>query len=144
MKPIHLTIIGVIVALYASGCATSKPLPPGLHTESKSGGSVKILNVGLLHDDSGLLVHGAVEKTPGYFNTPFRHLDLEVVGPAGALLAQQAIRFFPNPIPHSRFGPSRASYTARLNEVPPPGSTIRVAVDSVSISQCKLPKAGDQ
>ncbi len=144
MKPTHLTIIGVIVALYASGCATYKPLPPGLHTESKSAGGVKVLSVGLLHDESGLLVHGAVERMPGYFNSPFRHLDLEVIGPSGAMLSQRAINFFPNPIHHSRFGSDRASYTARLKEIPPSGSTIRVVVDSVSISKCKLPKAGDQ
>jgi hypothetical protein len=144
MKPIHLSIIGVFAALYASGCATSKPLPPGLHTESKSGGGVKVLSVGLLHDDTGLLVHGSVERTPGYSNSPFRHLDVEVIGPTGQLSSQQTITFSPNPIPHSRFGSRRASYTARLKEIPPPGSTIRVAVDSVSISKCQLPKTGDQ
>ncbi len=143
MKTIYLTAIGIFVAFFANGCATSKPLPPGLHTEAKSGGGVKIVSVGLLHDDAGLLVHGSVEGQLGYFNSPFRHLDLEVLGTSGKLLSQQAIKFFPNPIRHSRFGPTRSSYSARLTEIPPPGSTIRVAVDSVSISQCTLPKIGD-
>ena len=142
MKTIHPIIAGIIFVLCLGGCATRKPLPPRLHTESKSGGGVKILSVGLLHDNDGLLVHGRVERTLGYSDSPFRHLDLQVIGPAGELLSRGGIRFFPNPIPFSRFGPGRSSYTASLNEIPPPGSTIRVKVDCVALTKCPLASAG--
>ncbi len=85
MKTIIPIIAGTFIILFLGGCITSKPLPPGLHTESKSGGGVRVLSVGLLQDDAGLLVHGTVQRTMNYFNSPFRHLDLEVIGPAGEL-----------------------------------------------------------
>ena len=144
MKTIHPIITGLFVVLFLGGCVTRKPLPGGLQTESKSGGGVKILSVGLLPDDDGLLVHGRVERTLGYSDSPFRHLDLQVIGPAGELLSRCGIRFFPNPIPFSRFGPGRSTYTARLKEMPPAGSTIRITVDGVALSKCPLASMGGQ
>jgi hypothetical protein len=145
MNSSFITVLGLsVLAASVCGCVATKPLPPGLHTESKSAGGVKVLGVGLVHDNAGLLVHGRVERMLGYPDSPFRHLDLEVIGPAGELLSRRAIRFFPNPIPFSRFGPGRSTYTARLNEIPLSGSTIRVMVDCTLLSKCPLASADER
>ena len=138
MKITFLTSVLGSLVLLAGGCATRKSLPPGLHTQARSAGGVKIRSIGLLPAGAGLLVHGTVERQFGYFGSIFRHLDLEVCGPSGELLAEQPIRFFPNPIPHSRFGAGRAGYSVQLPALPPPNSTIRVVVDCAPLSQCKL------
>lgn len=127
-----------LLTVIASGCATHQPPAQAYHTEAQSGGGVKILNVGLWADANGWLVHGTVERQTGYGGTPFRHLDLEVRGPAGERLTVEPIRFFPNPIPHARTVAGRATYTFRLATPPPPNSTIRVSVDCSLLSECKL------
>lgn len=144
MKITNLIVVGAALVLITNGCATNKPLPPGLHTVTKSNGGVKVLSVGLLDDGAGLLVHGTVERTSGYYGSPFRHLDLEVAGPDGQVLSQQAVNFSPNPIPFSRFSPGRSVYTARISETPPAGSTISVSVDNVALSKCSLTSVGSK
>lgn len=138
MKTFCASIISGFFVLIVSGCVTNQPLPPGVHTEAKSSGGVKVLSVGLLPDEGGLLIHGMVERQIGYAGSSDYHLDLKVIGPAGNVVSHQAINFFPNPIPFSRFSPGRSSYTARLQEIPSPGSTILVAVDCFRCSDCKL------
>jgi hypothetical protein len=138
MKKLNASIFSCVLALIASGCITNKPLPPGLRTDAKSSGGLKIVNVGLTCDDAGLLVYGTVERTIGYSGTSFHHLDLEVDGPAGEVLSRQAMNFFPNPVLYSRFSPGRSAYTARLHELPPSGSKIIVTVHDVTLSQCPL------
>jgi len=137
MNVFCVCMISGFLALITSGCITNKPLPPSLHTKARSAGGIKVLSVDPLHDNAGLLVHGRVERMLGYPDSPYRHLDLEVVGSTGNILSHQAIDFFPNPIPFSRFGPGRSSYTARLQDIPPPGSTILVAVDCARRADCK-------
>ena len=138
MKTFFTTFIAILLAVIVTGCATNKPLPKGLHTEAKSAGGIKVLSVGLLHDDAGLLVHGRVERMLGYADSPFRHLDVKVLGPAGQVLACRAINYFPNPIPFSRFGSGRSSYSVRVAEIPTAGSTILVAVDGGALAKCPL------
>jgi len=121
-----------------NGCATTKPLPAGLRTGVQSAGGVKILSAELLADDDGLLIHGVVERESGYGGTSWRHLDVTVYGPGGELLAEEPVKFYPNPIPYSRFGPGRATYDFKLATLPPPNSTIRVAVDCTGLTDCKL------
>ncbi len=126
-----------LLTVISSGCATHQPSGLAYHTESHSAGGVKILSVGLLADANGLLVHGTVERQTGYYGTPFRHLDLEVRGPAGEQLTKAPIKFFPNPIAHARTVAGRATYTFRLATLPPPNSTIRVSVDFSLLEECK-------
>lgn len=128
MKTFGLLVIGGVLAVIASSCVTNEPLPPRLRTEAHSADGVKILSVGLSRDSRGLLVHGTVERQVGYFDSPLLHLDIEVRGPAGELITNRPTNFFPNPIPYSRFGTGRATYSARLETLPPPNSTIRVSV----------------
>jgi len=136
MKAILLFALACMVL--AGGCVTSRPLPAGLCTEIQSAGGVKILGAGLLADRNGLLIYGSVEREPGYFGAPFRHLDITVLGPQGDRVAEQPLKFFPDPIPTSRFGPARSTYSLRLPQAPAANSTVHVAVHCTSLSQCKL------
>ena len=70
--------------------------------------------------------------------TVLAYLDVLVRGPGGERLAEIPVKFFPNPIPFSRFSPGQAIYTLRLSEISPAGSTILVAVDGTGINDCKL------
>ena len=138
MKSIVFTLVLSLLVIGMSGCATQPPQPSALSTEADSAGGVKILSVRLQQEGSGLLVHGTVERKVGYDGTRFRHLDLEVFGPDGKVLAKQATNFDQNPIPYSRVGAGRTSYSFRLINLPPPQSTIRVTVDCSELAACEL------
>jgi hypothetical protein len=140
MKAIHLFALAIMVL--ANGCATSRPLPAGLRTEVQSGGGVNILSAGLLADEEGLLIHGLVERGTGYQGTVYRHLDVQVIGPDARPIYERSARFLPNPIPFTRVGAGRASYSVQLHFDPPAGSLIRVKVDCTLQDECKLSRAG--
>jgi hypothetical protein len=137
MKNLIIIFLGGMLTGLVSGCATNPTAPTGLHAKAQSTGGVKVLSAGLQADEHSLLVHGTVERELGYYGTPFRHLDVLVRGPGGERLAEIPVKFFPNPIPFSRFSPGRAIYTLRLAEISPAGSTILVAVDGTGINDCK-------
>ena len=142
MKPISFVILGTVTSLCLAGCAANQSSPAKPHTTSRSAGGVNILSVDLTRDKDGWSVHGLVQRTPGYQNSPFRHLDVEVINAAGDLLSRQPINFFPNPIFFSSVGPGRAAYSVRLAQAPPLDSTVRVVVDCVSLSNCPLARIG--
>lgn len=136
----RLLLIMLLPLVAGAGCATTPP-PPGVRTEKHSAGGVEVRSVYLLSEDSSVLVHGTVTRTTGYSSSPFRHLDVEVRGPAGELVSQNAVKFFPNPIRHSRFGHTSSSYSLRLAATPAPESVVRVSVHSIALSECQLAAA---
>lgn len=133
----HLMLVTLVSLVAGTGCATTPP-PPGVRTEKTSASGVEVRSVYLLPEDSGVLVHGTVTRTTGYSSSPFRHLDVEVRGAAGELVSQNAVKFFPNPIRHSRFGSTSSSYSLRLVATPAPGSIVRVSVHPIALSECQL------
>jgi hypothetical protein len=135
-----LFLITLLSLVAGAGCATTSP-PPGVRTEKISASGVEVRSVYLLPENAGVLIHGVVTSTTGYSSSPFRHLDVEVRGPAGELVSQNAVKFFPNPIRHSRFGHTSSSYSLRLAATPAPGSVVRVSVHPISLSECQLAAA---
>ena len=135
-----LFLITLLSLVAGAGCATTSP-PPGVRTEKESAGGIRVRSVYLLPENAGVLIHGAVTSTTGYSSSLFRHLDVEVRGPAGEFVSQNAVKFFPNPIRHSRFGHTSSSYSLRLAATPAPGSVVRVSVHPISLSECQLAAA---
>lgn len=131
-----ITLFSLI--LISAGCASVAPAPEKLRTETRGGGGIKIVSAQFLPEKSGLRVHGVVEAGLGYYGSPFRHVDVEIISPTGELLATQAVEFFPNPILHSRFGLARATYTAMFAAMPPDGSLVRVSIDCATVKHCTL------
>lgn len=126
----------LVLLSLANGCATS-PTRPGLRTTVKSGSGVRVTSVRVSDTPKGVQVSGTVGSTFGYFQSPRRHLDIEVLGLDGRLSSRTPTKFFPNPIRHSRFVRSHSSFAITLPEPPPAGSTVRVAVHATSIADCR-------
>lgn len=132
------SIGSILLALLflADGCATP-PTRPGLRATVKSGSGVRVTSVRVSDTSKGVQISGTVGSTFGYYQSPRRHLDIEVLGPDGRLSSRTPVKFFPNPIRHSRFGHPHSSFAITLPEPPPVGSTVRVAVHATSIADCR-------
>lgn len=124
------------ITIALTGCAATPPPPPGLRIERQSAGGVQVQTVRLASTESGLLVSGSVGRSVGYSSSPYRHLDVEIVGAEGVVLARMATNFSPNPIRHSPRIRTHSSYGVTFPGIPPPGSVVRVTVHKSLLSEC--------
>ena len=79
-----LVLIAASIAM--TGCASTQSSALGLHTKAHSAGGVQVQAVQLAKTSDGLLVSGSVGRLVGYGNSPYHHLDVEIVAASGAVL----------------------------------------------------------
>ncbi len=130
-----LVLIAASIAM--TGCASTQSSALGLHTKAHSAGGVQVQAVQLAKTSDGLLVSGSVGRLVGYGNSPYHHLDVEIVAASGAVLAHKATSFSPNPIRHSPRVRSHSKYAVKFPELPPTGSVVRVTVHPTLLSACQ-------
>jgi hypothetical protein len=135
-SPTYLIAAFALTVTLVTGCASTVKPTTGLRTELESAGGVQLQSVHLETTRSGLRVSGTVGRMIGYGSSPRRHLDVEVIGPDGAVLARTTARISPDPIHHNPRSRTRSAYSVTLPQVPPTGSVVRVAVHATSLSDC--------
>ena len=87
-----------------------------------------ILGVKAFADNDQLVINGRVKRHSASFVDGGGHIDIAVVGPEGAILEQLSTRYVPRIIPRWKMRGMRGSYfEVRLPDVPPAGSTVRIA-----------------
>jgi len=136
LRTLFIAALALTVTV-VTGCSSMVKLPTGLRTERQMAGGVQVRTVHLATTDNGLRVSGTVGRMIGYGGSPRRHLDVEAIGADGAVLTRTAASFAPNPIRHNRHSRASSTYAVMLRQVPPPGSTVRVAVHATSLSDCR-------
>jgi len=132
----HIAAALALTITVVTGCASTVKATTGLRTERESAGGVQLQSVHLETTESGLRVSGTVARMVGYGGSPRRHLDVEVIGTDGVVLARTTARFSPDPIRHNPRSRTRSAYSVTLPQVPPPGSVVRVAVHATTLSDC--------
>ena len=142
MKPTNILgasfgLVLVAASIAMTGCASTESAALGLHTEAHSAGGVQVQAVQLAKTSDGLLVSGSVGRLVGYGNSPYRHLDVEVVAASGTVLTRKATSFSPNPIRHSPRVRTHSNYAVTFPELPPTGSVVRVTVHPTLLSDCQ-------
>src|SRR5688572_5596434 len=106
-------LVLIAASVTMTGCASTQSSALGLHTEAHSTGGVQVQAVQLAKTSDGLLVSGSVGRLVGYGNSPYRHLDVEIVAASGTVLTHKATNFSPNPIRHSPRVRSHSNYAVK-------------------------------
>jgi hypothetical protein len=88
--------------------------------DKQSLGSVRVSRVDVYQDGETLVVDGSLSRSGGYKQRSMGHVDVAVIGPDGAVLAQKSVRDS-----WAHCGASTFIWT-RLPLVAPEGSTVRV------------------
>lgn len=90
---------------------------------SAVGGTIETAHVRVYGRDafvSGLVGRGPHRAALG------AHIDVEVIAASGKIAQALSVNFLPSPIPSGRRGLSYSRYAARLQAIPPFGSSVRV------------------
>lgn len=124
---------GIVLAMSITnmGCATTgKDLVRDgvVDIERESSRYTMVTLVSAMQEGHDLLVRGEVRRRHGGRSPIPGHIDVQIIGPDGDVLADTSIGY------HRRSAKWRsASFYTRLETVPPPGSTIRVLHDEARI-----------
>lgn len=120
------TTLGVAIVasvLLAGGCASPGENLVAAGTvvaEKQSVGGVRVSRVNVYQDGQTLVVDNSLRRSASYRQRSMGHVDVAVLGPDGAILAQKSFRDQWLTCHWSTF------HSARLPLVAPRGSTVRV------------------
>jgi len=138
MQRLGLLFCLVMAVLIASGCATGSGgtfQAEGLVIELTHTPMVSFSKLAASQEGAQLVLTGNLRRRNQAFSGR-GHVDVAVISPAGEVLAQKSVIYSPKILsktPGARnHRPSR--FEARLNYVPPQGSTIKVSYHASSVS----------
>ncbi len=131
---IAIGLIGFL--LVASGCASWKMERVSVPTEAKSSGGIEVTPPRVYRDADGFLVAGSLRgRGIGAQHSGPGHLHAQTMDAEGRVISdtKTAAPY----IRHDRFSSRKsATYSFRLDELPPAGGRLRVILHRFSIKEC--------
>ena len=135
---ILLVLIFLLAGIGFTGCASNRSnlAESGIfHIERMPSGNMSILGVQAFADNDQLVINGRVKRHSATFVDGGGHIDIAVFGPEGEILEQVSTDYVPRIIPRWKMRGMRGSYfEIRLPDIPPAGSTVRIAYHRNAVS----------
>ena len=137
-----IKVLPILIILLAGigfmGCASDRSnlTESGIvYIERMPSSNKSILGVQAFADNDQLVINGRVKRHSASFVDGGGHIDIAVVGPEGDIIEQVSTKYVPRIIPRRKMRGMRGSYfEVRLPDVPPAGSTVRIAYHRTAIS----------
>ncbi|MBW1862595.1 MAG: hypothetical protein JRJ02_09515 [Deltaproteobacteria bacterium] len=139
MKPIKVlpVLITLLAGMGVLGCTSGRSnlaLSDTVYIERVPSSNRSILGVQVYAEDHQLVINGRVKRRNASFVNGEGHIDIAVVGPEGDILEQASTKYVPRIIPNRKMRGMRGSYfEVRLPDIPPTGSTVRIAYHRTAI-----------
>ena len=136
-----IKVLPILIILLAGmgfmGCASGRSnlIESGIvYIERIPSGNRSILGVQAFAENDQLVINGRVKRHSSSFVDGEGHIDIAVVGPEGDILEQVSTQYVPRIIPTRKMRGVRGSYFGvSLPDVPPAGSTVRIAYHRTAI-----------
>ena len=136
IKALPILII-LLAGIGFMGCASDRSnlAESGIvYIERMPSSNKSILGVQAFADNDQLVINGRVKRHSASFVDGGGHIDIAVVGPEGDIIEQVSTKYVPRIIPRRKMRGMRGSYfEVRLPDVPPSGSTVRIAYHRTAI-----------
>jgi len=131
---VAMGLIGLL--LVVSGCASWRMEQLSVPTEAKSSGGMEVTPPRVYRDADGFLVAGNVRgRGIGVHHPGPSHLHAQTMDAEGRVITET--KTAAPSIRHNRYSPREsATYTFRLEKLPPAGGRLRIVLHRVPLKKC--------